>query len=186
MDTLIKFAFQLGMQYRIYIPLVDAVLSKHRLTIPPYEQMVLNIRSGKFTEELDVSNLQTTGLGAENSRKRMNARRARELAQRDQQQQSPSVDAAGKGRSATAAIEDIRRAWLHPGARRISTEDWLEWLRKFNVDLIKDSPALALRSCYHIANASNTVARDLFNPAFLTHWNELTTEQQKVRTCFVK
>lgn len=182
MDTLIKFAFQLGMSYRIYIPLVENVLNKHRLSFPQYEQLVLNIRSGQFTEEQDVSNLQTGGLGAENSRKRMNAKKARELAQRDNQTQAPSVDAAAKGRSATAALEDIRRAWLYAGPRRISTEDWLEWLRKFNVDLIKDSPALSLRSCYHIAQACNTVARDLFNPAFLTHWNELSTEQQKVKS----
>lgn len=185
MDTLIKFAFQLGMQYRIYIPLVEGVLNKHRLSFPYYEQVVLNIRSGQFTEEQDVSNLQTSGMGPENSRRKMNARRARELAQRDQQQQSPSVDAAGKGRSATAAFEDIRRAWIYAGPRRISTEDWLEWLRKFNVDLIKDSPAYALRSCFHIAQACNTVARDLLNPAFLTHWNDLSPEQQKVSTRFV-
>ncbi|XP_017494320.1 PREDICTED: serine/threonine-protein kinase mTOR-like, partial [Rhagoletis zephyria] len=175
MDTLIKYTFQLGMHYRIYIPIVDSVLAKHRLSFVYYEQVVQNIKSGQFTEEQDVNNL-TSGVAAENSRRRFNARRARELVHQNQQQ-SPSGDIA-KNRTANNTLDDIRLGWVdYP--RRISTEDWLEWLRKFNLDLINNSPAFSLRACYHIAQTCNTVARDLFNPAFLTHWNDLNTEKQK-------
>lgn len=170
MDTLIKFTYQMGRQYEIYIPLMEKILAKHKLQFPMYEQLVADIRAGVDIEEMDVESL--ISVSAANGNRRLMARRARET--REQQQQAPTTDA-----KRTTTLEEIRQSWAD-GARRISKEDWLEWLRKFNIDLIKESPSLALRSCYPIAQASNAVARDLFNPAFLTCWNELNPEQQKV------
>ena len=168
MDTLIKFAHQMGFRYRIYIPLMSKILSRHKLSFPNYEQLVKSIHDGVDVDEIDVDNLLST---AETSRKKFN-RRARE---KGETQPSPTTTESKRSN----ALDEIRQTWAQ-SPRRVSKEDWLEWLRNFNVHLIKESPALSLRSCFPIAQACNSVARDLFNPAFLTCWNELNQDQQKV------
>ncbi|WAR26259.1 MTOR-like protein [Mya arenaria] len=62
--------------------------------------------------------------------------------------------------------------------RRESKEDWMEWLRKLSIELLKESPSPALRSCWALAQSYNPLARDLFNAAFVSCWTELTEEQQ--------
>lgn len=57
-------------------------------------------------------------------------------------------------------------------------EDWTEWLRKFSVELLKESPSPALRSCLQLAHVYHPLARNLFNAAFLSCWSELNDEMQ--------
>ena len=167
MDTLTKFTYQMGARYRIVITLMHKVLTKHKLQFSHYESMVRNIQEGADIEVYDVDNMLST------TNRKTNARKVRD---QNRDQQSPTTT---ESKRPMVSFEEIKHAWTQC-PRRISKEDWLEWLRKFNIDLIKESPALSLRSCYPIAQACNTVARDLFNPAFLTCWNELNTDQQKV------
>ncbi|MGH0128951.1 UNVERIFIED_CONTAM: hypothetical protein FKN15_057794 [Acipenser sinensis] len=68
------------------------------------------------------------------------------------------------------------QAW--GAARKVSKDDWLEWLRRLSVVLLKESSSPALRSCWSLAQAYIPLARDLFNAAFLSCWSELSEEQQ--------
>ena len=43
--------------------------------------------------------------------------------------------------------------------RRVSKEDWIEWLRKLSIELLKESPSPALRSCWALAQSYNQLAR---------------------------
>lgn len=43
--------------------------------------------------------------------------------------------------------------------RRESKEDWMEWLRRLSIELLKESPSPALRSCWALAQAYNALAR---------------------------
>lgn len=43
----------------------------------------------------------------------------------------------------------LRRAW--ESSARVTKEDWSEWLRHFSVELLRESPAPALRACYALA-----------------------------------
>ena len=63
------------------------------------------------------------------------------------------------------------KAWTNTG--RVSKDDWSEWLRRLGVELLKESPSPALRSCWALAQAYNTLARELFNAAFVSCWMEL-------------
>ena len=56
--------------------------------------------------------------------------------------------------------------------------DWNEWLRRFNVDLLKESPSPALRCCGALAQAYTPLARDLFHAAFVSCWHELNDQYQ--------
>ncbi|KAG1705718.1 hypothetical protein DVH05_003469 [Phytophthora capsici] len=72
--------------------------------------------------------------------------------------------------------QNLRRAW--EASQRSTKEDWLEWMRRFSIELLRESPSAALRSCCALAQAYNPLARALFNPAFVSCWNELYEQYQ--------
>lgn len=49
----------------------------------------------------------------------------------------------------------------------------MEWIRRLSVELLKQSPSHALRACVFLASAYTPLARELFNAAFVSCWNEL-------------
>ncbi|CAK4717228.1 unnamed protein product, partial [Aphanomyces euteiches] len=67
--------------------------------------------------------------------------------------------------------QNSRRVW--EASQRSTKEDWLEWMRRFSIELLRESPSAALRSCCSLAQAYNPLARALFNSAFVSCWNEL-------------
>ncbi|KAF0691141.1 Aste57867_17565 [Aphanomyces stellatus] len=72
--------------------------------------------------------------------------------------------------------QNLRRAW--EASQRSTKEDWLEWMRRFSIELLRESPSAALRSCCSLAQAYNPLARALFNSAFVSCWNELYEQYQ--------
>lgn len=46
---------------------------------------------------------------------------------------------------------NLQRAWT--ATRRVSKDDWLEWLRRLSIELLKESPSPALR--YHCSFKSH-------------------------------
>ncbi|ESO02673.1 hypothetical protein HELRODRAFT_161965 [Helobdella robusta] len=67
-------------------------------------------------------------------------------------------------------------AWLT--SHRVTRDEWLDWLRRLSLELLKESPSPALRALYPLANDYNLLARDLFNPAFVSCWLELNETNQ--------
>ena len=45
------------------------------------------------------------------------------------------------------------------GTTRVSKDDWMEWLRRFNLEVLKLSPDPSLKACYILAQSYPTVAR---------------------------
>lgn len=162
MDTLTAVVFQLGRRYQMYIALVNKVLYKHKITHQNYEMLITRVTEGSTIADADDPMMAT---------KRLNRRSRSQM--RDQQ---PSV--ADPKRN-PVLLAELQRAWKQC-PRRVSKDDWSEWLKILNIDLIRESPALSLRSCFPLAQACNSVARDMFNPAFLSCWNELSAEHQQV------
>lgn len=72
--------------------------------------------------------------------------------------------------------QNLRRAW--EASQRSTKEDWIEWMRRFSIELLRESPSAALRSCCSLAQAYRPLARTLFNPAFVSCWNELYEQYQ--------
>ncbi|KAJ3079940.1 phosphatidylinositol kinase- protein kinase tor1, partial [Rhizoclosmatium hyalinum] len=68
-------------------------------------------------------------------------------------------------------IKQLQRAW--DTSEKSTREDWVEWMRRLNVELIKESPSHTLRSCASLAAVYNPLARELFNAAFVACWPEL-------------
>lgn len=70
----------------------------------------------------------------------------------------------------------LKKAW--EASQRATRDDWLEWIRRFTVELLKESPSHALRACASLASAYQPLARELFNAAFVSCWGELYDQFQ--------
>lgn len=160
LDTLCAVAFQLGPMYQIFIPIFAKVMSKHKISSTRYDivenRALRGVHYSDPDEELILRN------------KRMHKERASNL---NKPMQMPEFAANKK-----IQVSDLQRAW---GIRKCATrEDWLRWLKILSLDLLKESPSLALRSCNPLAQAHNPLARELFNAAFLCVWAALNEAQQ--------
>lgn len=54
----------------------------------------------------------------------------------------------------------------------------MEWLRCLSLELLKQSPIPALRSCLPLAQTYPQLPKDLFNAAFVSCWTELPNDKQ--------
>lgn len=70
----------------------------------------------------------------------------------------------------------LARAW--DVSQRSTAADWTEWLRRFNIELLRESPSPALRACSALAQAYAPLAKDLFHAAFVSCWMELNEQYQ--------
>ncbi|XP_038044243.1 serine/threonine-protein kinase mTOR-like [Patiria miniata] len=158
MDTLESLVLQLGKKYHIFVPMVNKVLVKHRIVHQKYETLVLKIIKGNSIAEDELLLLRT---------------RAKKANQKDDGNAGMEPVSLKKLHVKT---NNLTKAWAV--TRRVSRDDWVEWLRRLSVELLKESPSHALRSCWALAQAYNTLARDLFNAAFVSCWSELTETDQ--------
>ncbi|XP_057312523.1 serine/threonine-protein kinase mTOR-like [Hydractinia symbiolongicarpus] len=160
MNTLTQIVTQMGKNFSIFIPAVYKVLAKHRITHQKYECIVTRIQKSGVSLDYDPDPLQ---------RRKQNSKSG--------SQDDQGVPAASDGlRKLHVSANNLQKAWV--AARRVSKDDWMEWLRRLSVELLKESPSPVLRSCQVLAQEYNPLARDLFNAAFVSCWSELTEDQQ--------
>jgi FKBP12-rapamycin complex-associated protein len=70
----------------------------------------------------------------------------------------------------------LKRAW--EAGQRSTSEDWIEWMRRLSIELLRESPSPALRSCLALAHDYSPLVSALFNAAFLSCWSELPEQYQ--------
>ena len=77
----------------------------------------------------------------------------------------------------------LKAAW--ESTQRSTREDWHEWMRRLSVEMLRESPSLAMRSCATLAQIYQPLARQLFNAAFLSCWCELAVDgyQESLVAC---
>lgn len=161
MDTLCAIAHQLGSTYRIFIPIVQKVIKTHKVSHTRYEILEFKIMRGS-QYSYDSDDNQTF------HKKGYNRKPVPMIA---------PIQASEFGANKKFQASDLQRAW---GTRKCATrEDWLSWLKILELDLLKESPSLALRSCNPLAQSHEPLSRELFNAAFLCCWSELNDEQRK-------
>ncbi|ETO28610.1 phosphatidylinositol kinase Tor2 [Reticulomyxa filosa] len=69
------------------------------------------------------------------------------------------------------ALHKVVKRWN--ADHTFSKEDWIEWLKSLQIELLKQSPALLLRLCVALAQRHDPLASELFNAAYLSCWTEL-------------
>ena len=159
MDTLCALILQLERKFTIFIPLVSKVVSKHKISCPRYEALTAKLLAGQpLTDEESML-----------SKRKQARNKNRDLA-------LTSSDTTTIKRLHVSA-PNLQQAWT--ATRRVSKDDWLEWLRRLSIGLLKESPSPALRSCLALAQTYSQLPRDLFNAAFVSCWSELDESYQK-------
>jgi hypothetical protein len=63
-------------------------------------------------------------------------------------------------------------------SKRVSKDDWLEWYHRLPIELLKEAPIPAPRSCWIVAQQYDQLARDQFNASFVSCCTELEASQQ--------
>ncbi|CAM9623049.1 unnamed protein product [Chrysoparadoxa australica] len=73
--------------------------------------------------------------------------------------------------------QNLQRAW--DVSQRSTRQDWEEWFRRASVEMLRESPSHALRSCAALSQAYQPLARELFQAAFVSCWFELSDQYQQ-------
>ncbi|OQV15683.1 Target of rapamycin [Hypsibius exemplaris] len=159
MEALSALLSQLDRKFIVFIPLVQGAMARNRVTHRKYDLLVAQLRNG-------FSTLPDEGTSR--------SRRYYQGSRISRPTGEPADSAAMK--SLDVGVGSLRRAWST--ARCASKDDWIEWLRRLGLELLKESPSPALRSCWALAQSHPVVAKELFNAAFVSCWTELTEHQQ--------
>ncbi|KAI5755082.1 hypothetical protein M8J77_013919 [Diaphorina citri] len=159
METLCALVLQLGRKYRIFVPLVSRVVAKHKIHYNRYDVLTTRILTESTAASEDEYLL---------SRHRLSRHKNRDPA-------LPSSDTTTK--KMFASVSDLRKAWTTES--RVSRDDWLEWLKRLSIELLKASSSPALRSCYVLGQTYSQLPRDLFNVSFVSCWTDLTESLQQ-------
>lgn len=157
MATLCSMVIQLSKNYLIFVPLVNRVLLKHKIVSNEYAKLLAKLQSN-------------TTLALDDEFRLRQARfKHREIAA------IASVD-SNTIRKLTVQEGDLQILWQ--SIRRVSKDDWIEWLKTLSIGLLKESQSPALRSCKALAQNYPQLLRDLFNAAFISCWTELSVEKK--------
>jgi len=72
--------------------------------------------------------------------------------------------------------QHLKQAW---DTSQVTTrEDWMGWMHRLGVEFMRESPSHALRACMTLVDIHLPLAKELFNPAFLSCWSELYDQYQ--------
>ena len=69
---------------------------------------------------------------------------------------------------------NLRKAWA--ASSQSTRDDWDEWMRRFSVELVRESPQHALRFCLELAKEYFPLVRDVFTAAFVACWTALSRQ----------
>lgn len=75
----------------------------------------------------------------------------------DHEIMSGTSDAVVAIKKLPLSTTNLQRVWA--ATRRVSKDDWLEWLRRLSIELLKESPSPSLRSCWALAQAYNQLPK---------------------------
>ena len=154
MDTLSRIVYQMGPEFHIFIPTLSKMIAKYHIHHSKYEMLISRLlRDEPFPFDDDFfSDKYGMNHGFE-----------------ENQMESSS-------KKLPVNQQQLKKAW--ETSQRYTRDDWLEWISRFSVELLKESPSHALRACSTLASAYNPLARELFNAAFLSCWGELYDQFQ--------
>ncbi|KAH8412631.1 hypothetical protein KR009_003909 [Drosophila setifemur] len=162
MVTLRSLVKQLGKKYLVFVPMVQRTLTKHRIVDAEYEKLLTRIQSSSTLAD-------SCGAGEFG------------LRQAKIKNNEPFVtDRNSNIKNLQVTTNELRTAW--EVTRRVSKDDWVEWLKRLSIGLLKESPSHALRACRSLAQEYDTLLRDLFNAAFISCWTELSPDLKRELT----
>lgn len=153
MDTLCALIFQLGQDFMHFVPMIDKVVTQQHINYPAYKLIVSKLKKGEALPQ-DLSPDEKYG---------------------DEDDDQYPAEIATKKLAVNQ--QHLKNAW--EASSKLTKDDWQEWMRRFSVELLKESPQQALRACANLASIHTPLARSLFNSAFVSCWTELYDQYQE-------
>ncbi|KAL2355347.1 TOR1 phosphatidylinositol 3-kinase [Cryomyces antarcticus] len=153
LETLSALIFQLGSDYKHFVPTINKVLVANKVPHTNYSLIVSKLQKGESLPQ-DLS--PDSRYGNDDDDLFMTEISTRKLAVNQQH---------------------LKNAW--EASQKSTKEDWDEWIRRFSLELLRESPQQALRACTPLAGAYPSIATTLFNSAFVSCWTELYDQYQE-------
>lgn len=153
MEALCSLVFQLGPDYLHFVPTIDKILVQQKITNTPYNLIISKLKKNEPLPQ-DLSPDERYG-------------------EEDDDQYPADIQT----KKLAVNQQHLKNAW--EANQKSTREDWLEWMRRFSVELLKESPQQALRACTPLATVHPQLARTLFNSAFVSCWTELYDQYQE-------
>lgn len=152
LDCVCALIFHLGNDFIHYIPLMERATTAGQISSPKYSRLIEALKSRKpLPQDLTAEDY---GASAEDS---------------------PYTNIAAV--KLPVNQQHLKSAW--DTSQKSTKEDWQEWMRRFSVELLKESPSHALRACATLAGVYQPLAKDLFNSAFVSCWTQLYEQYQE-------
>lgn len=155
LDCICALIFQMGREYLPFVPTINKILLVSKTPHQQYALLVGKLQKGESLPDFGGD-----------ERNRMDGE---EYMIADVKQQKLAVNQ-----------EHIKVAC--EASAKATREDWIEWMRRFSNELIKESPRQAMRACSTLASVYSPIARTLFNSAFASCWEELFDEYKEYLT----
>eukprot|EP00002_Diphylleia_rotans_P028068 TRINITY_DN5657_c0_g1_i3.p1 TRINITY_DN5657_c0_g1~~TRINITY_DN5657_c0_g1_i3.p1 ORF type:complete len:1876 (-),score=390.71 TRINITY_DN5657_c0_g1_i3:1816-7443(-) len=155
METFCVLVYQLGPDYAIFAPKVNKVLAKQRIQHARYEQLVSKL--------LKNQRLPQDGMEFDD---RSDLRGVDD---------SPLADSLNT-KKLNVHQANLKKTW--EVTQCSNKEDWIDWSRRFALELLRESSSPALRACSALAQVYPTLSRELFNAGFVSCWTELHEANQ--------
>lgn len=177
-------ARQLGPRFIAWDRRVRDVMQIGEFTSAPYEKLITSLKKtcGKGARDLpyriqDVENISRDGWVwfREEDEEEVPSYFVNESFRQRQDTNIHLQQGPGSGTQRLAVNQQqLQRSW--DVTQRTTADDWDEWLRRFSVELLRESPSPALRSCSALAQAYTPLAKELFHASFVSCWQELTDQ----------
>jgi FKBP12-rapamycin complex-associated protein len=175
-DALCCLAHALGEDFTIFIPSIHKLLNKHRLRHKEFEEVEVRLNrreplstagAQRLTRRRPVDVI-SDPLGETENEANEDGTNSNDISRQ------PKIHQVNDGRLRTAG----------EASQRSTKEDWDEWMRHFSIELLKESPSPALRTCARLAQLQPFVGRELFAAGFVSCWSQLveTSQRQLVRS----
>eukprot|EP01132_Coremiostelium_polycephalum_P002833 gene2833-3519_t len=163
LDTLCQLVYHLGSDYAVFIPMVGKVLAKREINHTNYEVLISKLLKN---QQLIVGGENHEAAGARNPDSGIS----------EEATSTVSLEIVGGVKKLKANEQHLRNAW--ETSQRTTKDDWNEWIRRFSVELLRESPSPALRSCLSLAQDYHPLVKELFNAGFISCWTELHEQYQ--------
>lgn len=207
LNTISTLVFQLGSDYATFIPLINRTMTDLSIRHSQYETLVscllknqpMTQPNANLTADAGAGGAGAGGAGGGGGASRsftissalkpamsMGAYRSSAAEGGVITASSSAIlpdDPAGASSSSRrklhAAVPNLRKVW---DTSSVSTrEDWVTWIRRLSVELIRESPSQAMRNSLPLAQFHYPFARALFNASFIACWSDLEeTDRQQL------
>ncbi|ERM95810.1 serine/threonine-protein kinase TOR isoform X2 [Amborella trichopoda] len=174
-DAICCLAHALGEDFALFVPSIRKLLLKYRLQHKDFKEIEVRLEK---KEPLILDSISYQKL----VRRFPVEEISDPLEDKESDPYEDGVEPQRQARNYKVNDGRLRIAW--EASQRSTKEDWAEWMRHFSIELLKESPSPALRTCARLAQLQPFVGRELFAAGFVSCWAQLNeaNQQQLVRS----